>query len=148
MTNQSFELPATTAVFTEGDTDTAPIHLLRSADDIETIQDITDRQRAWINACAYKAGRRSHLLLPDDNGNIAAVLFGAGKGDSAEPCGPAEYLLGDLATKLPASSYQLGQGFDDREAAAVAWGLGAYKFSRYKNKASRAAPQLFLEDGA
>ncbi|MEM8975845.1 MAG: hypothetical protein AAGD43_27590, partial [Pseudomonadota bacterium] len=102
MTNPSFELPATTAVFTDSDTDTAPIHLLRSVDDLEKIQDITDEQKAWINACAYKAGRRSHLFLPDRNGKIATVLFGAGKGDSAEPCGPAEYLLGDLATKLPA----------------------------------------------
>ncbi len=147
MTNPSFELPATTAVFTDSDTGAVPIHFLRSAGDIETIQDITAEQRAWINACAYKAGRRSHLLLPNQNGGIAAVLFGAGKGDSAEPCGPAEYLLGDLATKLPAGSYKLGQGFDDREAAAIAWGLGAYKFMRYKDKSTDTRPQLFTGDG-
>ena len=147
MTNPSFELPATTAVFTDSDTGAVPIHFLRSAGDVETIQDITAEQKAWINACAYKAGRRSHLLLPNQSGGIAAVLFGAGKGDSAEPCGPAEYLLGDLATKLPADSYKLGQGFDDREAAAIAWGLGAYKFTRYKDKASDTRPQLFIGDG-
>lgn len=146
MTNQSFELPATTTAFTENNADTTPIHLLRSASDIETIPGLTSQQKAWIEACAFQAGRRTHLLLPDSNGKVAMVLFGVGRGDSAEPCGPAEFLLGDLATKLPAGNYAFGQGFENSESAAIAWGLGSYKFTRYKKQTDRVPPKLLLND--
>lgn len=144
MTNPSFELPSTSEVFVDEAGSGTPIHLLRSAQDLEALPGITAQQKAWIETCGFKAKPRTHLLLPDQNGKIAAVLFGVGQGDSAEPCGPAEYLLGDLPTKLPAGSYSLGAGFDNIEAAAVAWGLGAYRFTRYKKKTTQPKPQLTL----
>ena len=144
MTNSSFELPSTTEVFVEGAASATPIHMLRSASDLEAVPNISAQQKAWIDACGFKATRRTHLLLPDSDGKVATVLFGVGQDDSAEPCGPAEFLLGDLATKLPAGHYSLGNGIDDEEAAAVAWGLGAYKFARYKKKSSETVPKLLL----
>ena len=146
MTNPSFELPATSAVFADSDTGASvPIHLLRSASDIEVISDLSAQQQAWIESCQFKASRRTHLLLPDSEGRISKVLFGVGSHGEAEPCGPSEFLLGDLATKLPEGSYQIGAGFDDKEAAAIAWGLGAYKFSRYKSNAKGQPPNLLLD---
>ena len=143
MTNPSFELPAVSAVFADSDTGASiPIYLLRSASDIEIISDLSAQQQAWIESCQFKATRRTHLLLPDSEGKISKVLFGVGSNGEAEPCGPSEFLLGDLANKLPEGSYQIGAGFADKEAAAIAWGLGAYKFSRYKSNAKGQPPNL------
>lgn len=124
-----------------------PIHLLRSAADVEGVAGLTDAQQRWIGACGYKAGRRSHLLLPGNDGDVSAVLFGIGEGSSGEPCGPGEFLVGDLAKKLPAGTYRLADGIEHFEEACLAWGLGSYLFSRYKSAPSEADRVLCL-DGA
>ena len=40
--------------------------------------------------------------------------------------------VGLLPTLLPPGLYHLAGTIDDAELAAVAWGLGAYRFRRYK----------------
>ena len=70
------------------------------------------------------------------------VLFGVGDKANA-------MMIGALAQHLPAGDYKFA--FGPREFAptqvAIAWGLGAYAFDRYK-KRKRPAPRLVLPDGA
>ncbi len=59
-------------------------------------------------------------------------MIGGGNGEAGEPCGPSELLLGQAAGSLPAGTYRLGSGFSRADLAALAWGLGAYRYRRYK----------------
>ncbi len=88
--------------------------------------------RAWIAANGFepKAGRS--LILPDAKGGIARVILGRGNASSM-------WDSGGLPKSLPAGRYKL-EGFtgktradrDQATAAALAWALGSYQFSRYK----------------
>lgn len=77
---------------------------------------------ATASGFAGKPGQ--HLLVPGESG-VVAVLFGL-----AEDAGPLA--AGKLPTLLPAGTYVLGEGFADKTTATLAWGLGAYRFTRYK----------------
>ena len=55
------------------------------------------------------------------------------QGASGEPSGSSTLLVGQLAGSLPAGAYQIAGALEDPEMAAVAWGLGAYRFRRYKS---------------
>ena len=57
--------------------------------------------------------------------------------------------IGALAQHLPAGDYKIAQAPREFPAGlvAVAWGLGAYAFDRYK-KRKRPAPRLAPPEGA
>jgi leucyl aminopeptidase len=107
----------------------------------------TDAQRAWVEAAGFKASGNRHVLLPGSDGGLAGVVFGIG--DSRDPMARPELLLGLLAGALPAGLYHLASTVEDPELAAVAWGLGAYRFRRYKTgNAEAGAARLTLPQGA
>lgn len=147
-TNPPYELPTSNSVFTDASdaTGAVPIYAVRGADAVAAVDGLIDQQRQWIEANDFKGGAKSKLLLPDGEGGISAVLFGLGaEGDgAAEPCGPAELLLGSLSANLPAGTYALAGDWGDAALASVAWGLGAYKFGAYKAKQARDRPRLAL----
>lgn len=96
---------------------------------------LTDAQNSWLAATGFKASAGESRLLPDADGHIAAVVFALGdKDDQGQPCGPSEFLCGKLAKSLPAGNYELkGLSSDQSARAALAFGLGAYRFQRYQN---------------
>jgi len=61
-------------------------------------------------------------------------VLGLGDGRSGEPSGSSDLLVGGLAASLPAATYRL-EGAEQPERAALAWGLGGYRFRRYKTAA-------------
>ena len=99
--------------------------------------------RQWIDASGFKARPGSHCLVPDGEGNISRVLLGVKASDDY-------WAFGGLAAKLPAGIYRLDDEVDgeQRERAAVGWGLGAYRFTRYKGANDQDRPQLCLEEGS
>jgi leucyl aminopeptidase len=105
-------------------------------------------QTRWLEASSFRGAPKQHVLLPDSDGGIAGVLLGMGDWNAGEPCGPSELLLGQLAQALPAGTYQLQQPVGSPFLAAVAWGLGAYRFGRYKSSIPQERPSLRLPDGA
>ncbi|HEX5958210.1 MAG TPA: leucyl aminopeptidase family protein [Hyphomicrobiaceae bacterium] len=108
---------------------------------------LTEAQRAWVEAAGFKGTGNRVLLLPGADGSLAGVAFGIG--DSDDPMSRPELLVGLLANTLPAGRYHLGSAVKDAELAGVAWGLGAYRFRRYKSsKAEAGAAQLKLPAGA
>jgi leucyl aminopeptidase len=126
---------------------TIPIHAVRGADDETALSALTSGERRWVEANAFKGSAKSHLALADGEGGLAAVLVGLGTGGRGEPCGPDELLLGDLARKLPPAAYRLGEGWRGPDVAALAWGLGAYRFEAYKG-AGKEPARLVLPDGS
>ena len=138
---------------TAGD-EAIPIHAVRGGDDEAARAALTPGERRWIEANAFKGSAKSHITLANAEGGLAAVLVGLGTGGRGEPCGPDELLLGDLARKLPAATYLLGEGWRAPDIAALAWGLGAYRFEAYKGAGKEPADgrrepaRLVLPDGA
>ncbi|MGI9426796.1 MAG: leucyl aminopeptidase family protein [Hyphomicrobiaceae bacterium] len=145
MADAGFERRTSGDVFSDAGDGAVPIFLVRTAQQLDRLASLTDVQRAWIKACDFVPSKRRLLMLPDAQGRLATVLFGVGEGLNGQPCGPSEYLLGDLATKLPAGRYRLGDGVEDSTAAATAWGLGAYSFPTYKSQSRHTQRSLALD---
>ncbi len=97
----------------------------------------------WAQAQGFNAEPGSALLVPDADGAPRCAL--AGIGDIEDP-----YACAHLPFALPAGDYR----FDPRSPQAIdpgslllGWGLGAYRYERYR-AAQRAPARLVLEDSA
>jgi len=127
------------------DANAIPIRLVAQGQDLAQVAGLTDAQRRWLEAQKFTGAAKKHVLLPGADGSIAGVVLGIGKGEAGEPCGPAALLAGALAPVLPAGNYRLAEGTADATLAAIAWGLGAYRFRRYKDGNGEAQARLSLE---
>ena len=100
----------------------------------------TKAVKNWIKQSGFKAKKGEFCLIPNKNGEVTQVLFGTAK--------EIEYrwVLSKLAEKLPQGHYHLQADWtkDQRQQAAVGWGLACYQFERYK-QATRIAPCLLLD---
>ena len=111
---------------------TLPVWLVRDGKASEDLAGLPAEQRQWLEAVSYKAGARKHVLVPGSGGGMAGAVLGIGKAEEPRRPYPPETLLGLLPTALPGGAWHLGTVTGNPELAAVAWGLGAYKFRRYK----------------
>lgn len=131
-----------TLPFLADDTAAIPIHVLRTSEWRPWSERHSETLRRLASAYDFQAQNGRMLVVPATDGAIERVLFGAGDKANA-------MMLGALAQNLPAGDYKLA--FAPREFAptmmAIAWGLGAYAFDRYK-KRKRPAPRLVLPDDA
>lgn len=116
-----------------------PIHLVPSG--AAAGLDLSERDRTWLKTVGFEGAAKSQALVPGADGTLAAALLGAGNGRTGEPSGPSDLLLGQLAGTLPAATYRLGSGFAEADLAALAWGLGAYRYRRYKSAKPEAAAE-------
>jgi leucyl aminopeptidase len=90
--------------------------------------------QAWLEAVGYKPSAKAFALLPEGPGAIAGAVLGLGRGQAGEPCGPSALLAGALPGLLPKGAWRLeGQTGGQAGLATIAWGLGAYRFQRYKS---------------
>ena len=92
--------------------------------------DLDDHQRAWIEANGFTAKLGRHILLPNSDGGIGAVLFGIGDENAQK----RERLhLGALPSRLPQGDYHIADfGSLDPDNAHLAWLLGSYQFTEFK----------------
>ena len=99
-------------------------------------------QRAFAEASGFepKAGR--YLALPDSGGALAAVLFGLENPDGTRDL----FLPGSLAGLLPPGLYRFANAPHDARLAALAFALGAYRFTRYRKGEDRNV-RLVVPDG-
>ena len=88
----------------------------------------------------FKAKAGQVLKLPGADGRLSRVLLGLGGKVDA---------LRAAAGRLPAGDYRLEAAPEDLDPteAAVAWGLGAYRYDRYK-PAKEGPARLVLPEGA
>lgn len=127
---------------TDKDAPAVPIHAIRTSEWSQWIERHSETLRRLAAAHDFQAQNARILLVPATDGAIERVLFGVGDKANVN-------VMGALAQHLPAGDYRIA--FGPREFAptqvAIAWGLGAYAFDRYK-KRKRPAPNLAPQDGA
>jgi len=108
---------------------------------------LSEAQRAWLEALGFKGAARKHVLLPGPDGALAGAVLGLGEACAGDPMDTPELAVGLLPTVLPPGCYHLADDLAAPELAAVAWGLGAYRFRRYKSAAGEEVVQLKMPRG-
>ncbi len=83
----------------------------------------------WLNSISFKAKSGEVALLPQDSGNLKAVLLGVDNPDDF-------WAFGVLPKKLPAGTFYIDNrdnflNAGQYQRAQLAWGLGSYQFKRY-----------------
>ncbi|MBP6799222.1 MAG: leucyl aminopeptidase family protein [Luteimonas sp.] len=115
-----------------------PLHVFDKAAFAAWLGGQPDALRAWLEAQQFDAAAGSHALLPGEDG-IAAAILGVG-----DPLDAYAYAHGPTA--LPAGDWALANALEPAHLAALqlGWGLGAYRFTRYK-AGGRAPARLALD---
>jgi len=96
---------------------------------------------AWLDAQGFDGSPFSSITLPAADGGIAGAVIGVG--DLLDP-----FAYGHAPHALPARAFALAGELptDARFAMQLGWGLGAYRFSRYR-KPLRVPAQLTIAQG-
>ena len=98
---------------------------------------------AWAKTTGFEHGAGKTLLVPGDSGAIAGVVLGVEKAGAASR---NPFLAGKLVGALPAGTYRFEGTVGDARLAALGYGLGAYRFTRYRK--SEAKPvRIALPEG-
>lgn len=122
------------------DADALPLHIVGR----ERLADWRAAQPAatgnWLDAQGFDAAPASALLLPGADGTLAGAVIGIG--DALDP-----YSYGHAPFALPPRAFRLAGEHDAAVVAALqlGWGLGAYRFDRYKQPPRQ--PALLQVDG-
>lgn len=98
------------------------IVLVKQDDNVACYQD--DVIREWARANHFTGQCGQTLVVPNQNGHIAKVLFGIGKGNDP-------FITGKLAKILPEGDWHFENLPDDAFNHFLGLGLGSYKFCRY-----------------
>jgi leucyl aminopeptidase len=114
-----------------------------AADTFPKLRDSLDVQgRAFAEAAGFEPTAGRHLLLPGGDGALAGVLFGIEAAKAPKDL----FLPGRLPGLLPAGTYRFANAPHDTRLAALAFALGAYRFTRYR-KAENKDVRLALPAG-
>ena len=99
-------------------------------------------RRGWLDSLGLSGSAGDFAVLPGRDGKASgAVLVLAAK--------PTLWDFGALGTRLPAGTWRLGDPSPVSPTdAAVAIGLGTWRFERYKAKKGRPGPKIVWPDGA
>lgn len=121
-----------------------PIHALRPESWEALSKNLPPVQAKFAHANGFAAEAGQSVMLPDETGSVAAILMGCG--DPAKDY-DREMRLGQLSSGLTGGYYELSSKPDDwsDRLAAISWGLGTYRFTRYL-KDTPATPVLVLGD--
>jgi len=121
-----------------------PVHILRNDEWELFAAALPPAQFNFAKALNFTAEVGQRLRLPDANGHVEKVIFGAGA-QMNDVVGPMA--VGRLSGALPAGYYQFERLPSDWnvDLAAIGWGMGAYKFDRYLPE-EHVAPTLVLGD--
>jgi leucyl aminopeptidase len=91
---------------------------------IETQNEFTQQ---WIKALNYTAKAETYCLIPNSSGGVERVIIALKNNTNF-------WALGILPQALPPGNYRIEKISNETELTqcAIAWGLGAYQFNRYK----------------
>lgn len=128
-----------TAVINAGQQGT-PLLVLTEADYLNWLEQQPPLTQNWLNATGFKAPGLT--TIPDESGHISQALWVAKNLQD-------HFAAGDLANRLPQGDYYLSNITDTATLTriAFAWGVGAYRFERYKTPGVSPA-HLFINDSA
>ncbi len=123
--------------YTGSSADARPLHVLERGQLAAWRERQPPAVQAWLDAQGFAAAPGSLLLLPGADGLAGAAI---GIGDALDPYAYAHAPFG-----LPAGDWALASGLaaEARAALQLGWGLGSYRFDRYK-QAPRKPARLLL----
>ena len=127
---------------------TRPIWLVRPTALEALLASFTPAQAAWLRSIGFRAAARKHALLPGADGSLSGAVLGLGDVPDRAGQEPAAALAGLLSPLLPPGAYHLASPTANPELAAIAWGLGGYRFRRYRSGEADPLPQLKIPPGA
>jgi leucyl aminopeptidase len=114
----------------------AALTLLREADVPQWLRSAGAQHRRWLQGSGFR-GRAGELALLPGEASPEAVFVFAGDRSSAD-----FWRLAGLPVRLPEGAWQCGElSRATAERLALAWGIGAYQFTRYR-QAERAPAAL------
>ncbi|MGH8027179.1 MAG: leucyl aminopeptidase family protein, partial [Pseudoxanthomonas sp.] len=125
--------------FTDTSSSALPLHVLERDRFSDWRNGLPPALQAWVDAQQFSAAPGALLLLPGEHGIAAAAI---GIGDPLDPYSYAHAPLG-----LPPGDWRLASALesDARAALQLGWGLGSYRFDRYR-KPARQPARLLLQD--
>ena len=88
--------------------------------------------RAFADAAGFEPKPGQYLALPGEGG-LGGILFGLENGSDARDL----FLPGRLPQQLPSGVYRFANDPHDARLAALAFALGAYRFTRYHKSEGR-----------
>ncbi|HTR85107.1 MAG TPA: leucyl aminopeptidase family protein [Reyranella sp.] len=102
----------------------------------------TAARRAWLDSLGLGGAAGDFAVLPSRDGKAAGALL-------VLPDKPTLWDFGSLANKLPAGNWKLGDTAPVSPTdAAIAIGLGTWRFERYKAKKGKPGPKIVWPAGA
>ncbi len=125
------------AAFTTSSRGAAALLLLREDAVPRWLRGATAAQRRWLQQSGFQGRMGELALLPGEGAAAQALFVFADDGSSADL-----WRLAGLPSRLPEGRWRAGAlAASVAERLALAWGLGAYQFTRYR-KAERAPATL------
>jgi leucyl aminopeptidase len=118
-----------------------PLHAVTSEDLKRWLKVRPEKESTWLVNAGFAAKEGETVLVPSDDGTVACAVLGLGKGNDP-------LALAAFAEALPAGTYMLdavSRSFAGKNGV-LAWLLGTYEFSRYKEN-KRARPVLVVPEG-
>lgn len=129
---------------TRGGAGVRPIHVVTTESFAAWQKKQSKATAAWLKSTGFEAKVSAFSVLPGRDGKLqAVVLVTSGEDDI--------YSYSGLASALPPGRYELTGALtpDQAERAAFGFGLGAYRFERYKTKPNgKKAVELVWPKGA
>jgi leucyl aminopeptidase len=104
----------------------------------EWLESRDDTVKLWVSDTDFKAKPGTHRLVPGPDGRPGQVLLGVRSPDDF-------WTFGSLPGHLAAGAYRIDAAWSEERLmrAALGWGLGAYRFERYRDKSGE-VPRLVL----
>jgi leucyl aminopeptidase len=121
-------------IFVTADKQAVPILFVTTKTFTEATKILGAREHVFIKAAGFEPKAGKHLMVPNETGRLAAVLFGLEDADD-----PVKDLFrpGALAGVLPPGTYRFANAPHDARLAALAIALGSYQFARYRKAPAR-----------
>jgi len=93
-----------------------------------------NKLKNWLRINEFKGKSATVCFVPDKDGKLKQIFLGIENYDDF-------WAYGVLPPKLPEGTYQIKADFNKEQwqRIAIAWGLGAYKFTAYKKEPSSKA---------
>ncbi|WP_366658477.1 leucyl aminopeptidase family protein [Fodinicurvata sp. EGI_FJ10296] len=125
---------------TDADHSATTLTVVKPTDLEQALEALDPPARAWATLGGFRAEPGQHQLLPAPDGSLGGCLVGADDGDPMRA-------YGGLPMSLPAGTYALSPSASSEVADQVqlGWGLGAYRFDRYKSTKGRQPALLSID---